>query len=60
MGDYIATFFSHFGAMSFKKKCEKEGYPGYDHAGAKEFKLFLRNLREIHRLGRDSKKLELR
>ena len=27
MGDYIATFFSHFGAMSFKKKCEKEGYP---------------------------------
>ena len=27
MGDYIATFFSHFGAMAFKKKCEKEGYP---------------------------------
>ena len=27
MGDFIATFFSHFGAMSFKKKCEKEGYP---------------------------------
>ena len=27
MGDYIATFFSHFGAMSFKKKCDKEGYP---------------------------------
>ena len=27
MGDYIATFFSHFGAMVFKKKCEKEGYP---------------------------------
>lgn len=26
MGDYIATFFSHFGAMAFKKKCEKEGY----------------------------------
>ena len=34
MGDYIATFFSHFGAMSFKKKCEKEGYPATDHAGA--------------------------
>ena len=27
MGDYIATFFSHFGAMAFKKKREKEGYP---------------------------------
>ena len=27
MGDYIATFFSHFGAMAFKKKCEKGGYP---------------------------------
>ncbi len=27
MGDYVATFFSHFGAMSFKKKCDKEGYP---------------------------------
>ena len=27
MGDYIATFFSHFGAMAFKKKCDKEGYP---------------------------------
>lgn len=26
MGNYIATFFSHFGAMAFKKKCEKEGY----------------------------------
>ena len=59
MGDYIATFFSHFGAMSFKKKCER-GISGYDHAGTKKFKLFLRNLREIHRLGRDSKKLELR
>ena len=23
---YIATFYSHFGAMSFKKKCDKEGY----------------------------------
>ena len=27
MEEYIATFFSHFGAMSFKKKCDKEGYP---------------------------------
>lgn len=27
MSDYIATFFSHFGAMAFKKKCDKEGYP---------------------------------
>ena len=27
MEDYIATFFSHFGAMAFKKKCDKEGYP---------------------------------
>lgn len=27
MKEYIATFFSHFGAMSFKKKCDKEGYP---------------------------------
>ena len=27
MGEYIATFFSHFGAMAFKKNCEKEGYP---------------------------------
>ena len=44
MGDYIATFFSHFGAMSFKKKC----------------KLFLRNLREIHRGSTDCAKLELR
>ena len=26
MGDYIATFFSHFGAMAFKKKCDKEGF----------------------------------
>ena len=24
MEDYIATFFSHFGAMAFKKKCDKE------------------------------------
>ncbi len=40
MGDYIATFFSHFGAMSFKKKCEKEGYPATIMPGAKEFKLF--------------------
>ena len=27
MEDYIATFFSHFGAMVFKKKCDGEGYP---------------------------------
>ena len=27
MEDYIATFFSHFGAMAFKKKCDQEGYP---------------------------------
>ena len=27
MDSYIATFFSHFGAMSCKKKCDKEGYP---------------------------------
>lgn len=27
MGSYIATFFSHFGAMVFKKKCDGEGYP---------------------------------
>ena len=27
MGNYIATFFSHFGAMVFKKKCDVEGYP---------------------------------
>ena len=27
MGNYIATFFSHFGAMVFKKKCDGEGYP---------------------------------
>ena len=57
MGDYIATFFSHFGAMSFKKKCEKEGCY---HAGATVFKLFLRNLREIHRGSTDCAKLELR
>lgn len=23
--DYIATFYSHFGAIRFKKQCEKEG-----------------------------------
>ena len=27
MGNCIATFFSHFGAMVFKKKCDGEGYP---------------------------------
>ncbi|MDO4477585.1 MAG: DUF3343 domain-containing protein [Lachnospiraceae bacterium] len=24
---YIATFYSHFGAMKFKKKCDKCGWP---------------------------------
>ena len=51
MGDYIATFFSHFGAMSFKKKCEKEGYPAT---------IMPVNLREIHRGSTDCAKLELR
>lgn len=27
MGNCIATFFSYFGAMVFKKKCDGEGYP---------------------------------
>lgn len=26
MSRYIATFYSHFGAMSFKKACEQMGY----------------------------------
>lgn len=26
MSSYIATFYSHFGAMSFKKSCEQMGY----------------------------------
>lgn len=26
-GVYIATFYSHFGAMSFKKKCDRSGFP---------------------------------
>lgn len=25
MKDYIATFYSHFGAIRFKKSCEKKG-----------------------------------
>lgn len=25
--NYIATFFSHFGAIKFKKSCEALGYP---------------------------------
>ncbi len=25
--NYIATFFSHFGAMAFKKCCDREGFP---------------------------------
>ena len=25
---YIATFFSHFGAIRFKKECEKKGWNG--------------------------------
>ncbi len=53
-------FFPHFGAMSFKKKCEKEGYPATIMPVPKEFKLFLRNLREIHRGSTDCAKLELR
>lgn len=24
---FIATFYSHFGAMSYKKSCDKYGYP---------------------------------
>lgn len=24
-GEYIATFYSHFGAISFKKLCDREG-----------------------------------
>ncbi|WP_373216119.1 DUF3343 domain-containing protein [Ruminococcus sp. 5_1_39BFAA] len=27
MEEYVATFFSHYGAMTFKKKCDREGYP---------------------------------
>lgn len=27
MTDYIATFYSHFGAIRFKKACEKAGLP---------------------------------
>ena len=26
MEEYVATFFSHFGAMAFKKKCDQEGF----------------------------------
>lgn len=25
--EYIVTFYSHFGAMSFKKKCDRAGFP---------------------------------
>ena len=25
---YIATFFSHFGAIRFKKLCQSQGWPG--------------------------------
>ena len=27
MTDYIATFFSHFGATRFKRLCSRRGYP---------------------------------
>lgn len=27
MDEYIATFFSHFGAARFKKNCTRQGYP---------------------------------
>lgn len=27
MNEYIATFFSHFGAARFKKNCTRQGYP---------------------------------
>lgn len=27
MEEYVATFFSHYGAMAFKKKCDQEKYP---------------------------------
>lgn len=49
MDSYIATFFSHFGAMSFKKKCDKEGYPGSCYASATELKFFLWNLCKVLR-----------
>ena len=29
MDQYIATFFSHFGATRFKKNCTRQGYPAH-------------------------------
>ncbi|MFR7899041.1 MAG: DUF3343 domain-containing protein [Ruminococcus sp.] len=54
MEDYIATFFSHFGAMAFKKKCDKEGYPAVIMPVPRNLSSLLRNLREIHRNRRES------
>ena len=34
---YIATFFSHFGAIRYKKLCDAQGFAARDHASSAQF-----------------------
>ena len=36
MMTYIATFYSHYGAIQFRKNCEKMHLEALDHAGSDE------------------------
>ena len=45
MMTYIATFYSHYGAIQFPQKSVKKSEPeGNGHAGSTELKFLLRNL----------------
>ena len=44
---YIATFFSHFGAIRYKKLCDAAGLCGEDHARSAQFIQLVRNVRAL-------------
>lgn len=43
--DFITTFFSHYGAMKYKKKCDEYHIKAKLMPGSAESQFFLRNLR---------------
>lgn len=42
---YIATFFSHFGAIRYKKLCDAQGFAARTMPGSAQFIQFVRNVR---------------
>lgn len=44
---YIATFFSHFGAIRYKKLCDAQGFAARTMPGSAQFIQFVRNVRAL-------------